>query len=188
MENLEAEGHIPSSRQKSCKSCVQGKRRCDRRLPLCSRCAKRSIPCVYAGPKTLRQFASPVVRQSSAVTLLPNEDLAYSLLHSDLVPNLRHLESASTEIGLHAAVMAMSESTPTLNMIPTNIPDDPMSLFTNWMSSEGMSPGHLSLTPVDQNLMFERPSSPLDKKNAMAYENMGEFCVSFTRCQNKSSN
>jgi len=35
------------TRQKSCDSCVQSKRRCDRRTPVCSVCAKRKVACTY---------------------------------------------------------------------------------------------------------------------------------------------
>ncbi|KAI0396607.1 hypothetical protein F5Y17DRAFT_455885 [Xylariaceae sp. FL0594] len=37
----------PAPRQKNCNSCVQAKRRCDRRTPTCSRCAEKMAPCVY---------------------------------------------------------------------------------------------------------------------------------------------
>lgn len=35
------------SRQKSCTICVEGKRRCDRQTPQCSRCAERGLKCTY---------------------------------------------------------------------------------------------------------------------------------------------
>ncbi|KAH9885674.1 hypothetical protein F4778DRAFT_498501 [Xylariomycetidae sp. FL2044] len=38
-------------RQKNCNSCVQAKRRCDRRMPCCTRCAQKSIPCIYSKSK-----------------------------------------------------------------------------------------------------------------------------------------
>lgn len=37
-----------ASRQKSCHACVKGKRGCDKRQPVCSRCEEKSIQCVYA--------------------------------------------------------------------------------------------------------------------------------------------
>lgn len=37
----------PASRQKSCNACVRSKRKCDKRAPVCSRCAERDEPCVY---------------------------------------------------------------------------------------------------------------------------------------------
>ncbi|KAF2739639.1 hypothetical protein EJ04DRAFT_508518 [Polyplosphaeria fusca] len=37
----------PPSRQKSCRECVRGKRKCTQELPRCKRCAKKNIPCGY---------------------------------------------------------------------------------------------------------------------------------------------
>ncbi|KAM7209602.1 hypothetical protein V8F20_000005 [Naviculisporaceae sp. PSN 640] len=48
-----------TSRQKSCNACVRGKRKCDRRAPVCSRCAERAEPCVY---KRRRLAASPGIQ------------------------------------------------------------------------------------------------------------------------------
>lgn len=36
------------SRQKSCHACVKGKRGCDKRQPVCSRCKEKNIQCIYA--------------------------------------------------------------------------------------------------------------------------------------------
>lgn len=48
MENSNAKaGALTKSKQKSCYSCVQSKRRCDRRAPTCSRCAKQRLDCTY---------------------------------------------------------------------------------------------------------------------------------------------
>ncbi|KAI1826987.1 hypothetical protein F4861DRAFT_463769 [Xylaria intraflava] len=38
---------MSASRQKNCNGCVQTKRRCDRRTPVCSRCVERGTLCVY---------------------------------------------------------------------------------------------------------------------------------------------
>lgn len=40
-------GASDRSRQRSCNACVRSKRRCDKRTPLCTRCAKRGLPCLY---------------------------------------------------------------------------------------------------------------------------------------------
>src|ERR1700756_664158 len=53
MEESTAIAGIPASRQKNCNSCVQAKRRCDRRTPICSRCAEKKIPCVYTKAKAI---------------------------------------------------------------------------------------------------------------------------------------
>ncbi|KAH8596290.1 hypothetical protein B0O99DRAFT_110933 [Bisporella sp. PMI_857] len=40
--------HLSSKRRKACNACVRAKRRCDLRLPQCSRCASRGSICGYA--------------------------------------------------------------------------------------------------------------------------------------------
>lgn len=37
-----------ASRQKSCHACVKGKRGCDKRHPVCSRCEEKKVRCIYA--------------------------------------------------------------------------------------------------------------------------------------------
>ncbi|KAH7133624.1 hypothetical protein EDB81DRAFT_762909 [Dactylonectria macrodidyma] len=38
---------VAASRQKSCNTCVRGKRKCDKRTPRCTRCAAKGLDCVY---------------------------------------------------------------------------------------------------------------------------------------------
>lgn len=46
MSDVLAPGSV-ASRQKSCNACVRGKRRCDKRTPVCTRCAEKQISCIY---------------------------------------------------------------------------------------------------------------------------------------------
>ncbi len=45
-----------ASRQKSCHACVKGKRGCDKRRPVCSRCQEKKIPCIYAKRTYIEAF------------------------------------------------------------------------------------------------------------------------------------
>lgn len=47
MEELALEASS-ASRQKSCHACVKGKRGCDKRHPVCSRCEEKRVQCIYA--------------------------------------------------------------------------------------------------------------------------------------------
>ncbi|KAK3335611.1 hypothetical protein B0T19DRAFT_13617 [Cercophora scortea] len=47
-ESASETSSLSNSRQKSCNACVRSKRRCDKRAPICSRCAERKERCVYA--------------------------------------------------------------------------------------------------------------------------------------------
>lgn len=45
-----------ASRQKSCHACVKGKRGCDKRHPVCSRCEEKNIQCIYAKRTYIEAF------------------------------------------------------------------------------------------------------------------------------------
>lgn len=54
MESINGEvgdGGQPASRQKSCDACVKSKRKCDKHMPVCRRCARRGYLCNYPNPK-----------------------------------------------------------------------------------------------------------------------------------------
>ncbi|KPM36099.1 hypothetical protein AK830_g10466 [Neonectria ditissima] len=38
---------VAASRQKSCNTCVRGKRKCDKKTPRCTRCAAKGLECIY---------------------------------------------------------------------------------------------------------------------------------------------
>lgn len=49
------------SRQKSCVSCAEGKRRCDRQTPQCSRCVGRGLECTYVKGSSAKQRQKSLV-------------------------------------------------------------------------------------------------------------------------------
>ncbi|PLB50913.1 hypothetical protein P170DRAFT_436003 [Aspergillus steynii IBT 23096] len=49
------------SRQKSCVTCAEGKRRCNRQTPQCSRCLARGLECVYLNSPPTRSRQQPVL-------------------------------------------------------------------------------------------------------------------------------
>src|SRR5436190_18331607 len=55
MEDSTVTDGLPKSRRNNCNSCVQVKRRCDRRTPICSRCAEKKIACIYGKTKVAGQ-------------------------------------------------------------------------------------------------------------------------------------
>ncbi|KAJ5267564.1 hypothetical protein N7478_010372 [Penicillium angulare] len=69
---------LTRSRQKSCVACAEGKRRCSRQSPQCSRCLARGIPCRYMN-------GSSAPRQSEAH---PNKQIAtaFPIYVNDLFP------------------------------------------------------------------------------------------------------
>ncbi|KOS20564.1 Peroxisome proliferation transcriptional regulator [Escovopsis weberi] len=56
---------VAASRQKSCNTCVRGKRRCDKQTPRCGRCAAKNLDCTYRRPRQ-RQAAAPAATAAAA--------------------------------------------------------------------------------------------------------------------------
>lgn len=54
-----------ASRQKSCNACVRGKRRCDKTMPRCTRCAAKGLDCVYQKLPPMPSHSSPSSSASS---------------------------------------------------------------------------------------------------------------------------
>ena len=76
-----------STRQKSCNTCVKGKRRCDKRSPRCSRCAAKGLDCVY------QKLPPGAMSSMPATSAAPPPNLSRSTTVSvsdvtDMVPDL----------------------------------------------------------------------------------------------------
>lgn len=51
----------PRSRQKSCVACAEGKRRCNRQTPQCSRCVGRGVKCTYVNGSSTKKHQKSLV-------------------------------------------------------------------------------------------------------------------------------
>ena len=82
-------GSGSASRQKSCNACVRGKRRCDKTMPRCTRCAAKGLDCVYAklppsaitmgvGPSS--SSADATAAAAAAAPMVVDADMSDSLL------------------------------------------------------------------------------------------------------------
>lgn len=65
-----------ASRQKSCNSCVLGKRKCDKTRPACDRCTARGVRCVYGGGRRPR---SELSQHTAAIPSPANHDAGVNL-------------------------------------------------------------------------------------------------------------
>ena len=65
-----------SSRQKSCNACVSSKRRCDKRTPVCGRCAKRRYVCVYGGEAGRKRALEDTTEGTVRPDTLPDPNAA----------------------------------------------------------------------------------------------------------------
>ena len=57
---MPAQSATHRSRQKSCVACAEGKRRCNRQTPQCSRCLTRGVQCTYVGLSTHQRKSQPL--------------------------------------------------------------------------------------------------------------------------------
>lgn len=82
------------SRQKSCVACAEGKRRCNRQTPQCSRCLVRGVQCTYIGVSTRPSHGQRILNSAH---MNPWEQCSDFSAHSPLVdPSLSDALSLST--------------------------------------------------------------------------------------------
>ncbi|KAK9351036.1 hypothetical protein V1523DRAFT_42148 [Lipomyces doorenjongii] len=65
------------SRQKSCIACADGKRRCNRQTPQCSRCLRRGVECVYINGPSAHQMNHTPLQQIDTETLEIFDQIIY---------------------------------------------------------------------------------------------------------------
>jgi len=169
---------VPKSRQKNCNSCVQAKRRCDRRAPICSRCVKKKTPCIY----DKNNVASQPDREDFELSYPSTGSQAFgSPACSPFVPRqspvVNYLEFMPMDFQLGFATTA----TESLQNYATDaaIGDDiTMNSFVNLMDNS-IAPNHDQwLVPMEQGPVTERSISPADEEILRAYGKMADFCVS----------
>lgn len=171
---------VQKSKQKNCDGCVQAKRRCDRRTPICSGCAKKKIACVYENAKVLGRtdtealdgFPPSIGRHvlgnsaSSPFALGRSSDEVYSgTVHADF------------QVGPAVAATASLQS---YVMGSTADGDVLMDSFIDFMGDISTPAPDIWLVPIEQAPVHEeRPSSPADEAVVKAYDKMAPFCVGF---------
>lgn len=181
MDDSAATGGPLKRRQKNCNSCVQAKRRCDRRSPLCSRCAKKNTACEYGKLGNRSDVNGGAEGLSPGSTRrLSFGSLPCSLFVPDLSPNLDHLgfmpersQADRTASGLGSVQDFMMDMDPSVD-ISLNRLDD----YT----------GNTALAMQDQWLV-QNPQAPYidcsstkaDEEIMRAYKKMTPLCVGLSR-------
>ena len=165
----------PKSRQKNCHGCIQAKRRCDRRMPTCSRCAEKKLDCVYG--KTSKAAGWP--HRDGFAPLFPAVGRATSatLACSAFVPS----PLDANYFGVTTTPTTTTAATDTDYMVHASIDDD-MSIdpFIDMMANASIPTQDLSHAQPDQSAVAERPVSPADEEITGVYDKMDELCVSAT--------
>jgi hypothetical protein len=162
MEDAMVTPTVQASRQKSCNSCVQSKRRCDRQTPVCTRCAEKKNTCVYGKEPEMEGGAFA----NSATSPFP----ADSLLHVDYL--------GSTQMG--ACLDAVTESVPSTVLDTVGGCHTDMNRFLDWdwMGEDGAANGHQWLVQAGLGIAVDRLSTPADEEIYRNYKKMNNLCVS----------
>lgn len=164
---------VLGSRQKNCNSCVQTKRRCDRRTPVCSRCAEKKIPCAYGRARVPLQTEHQGTQPGPQVEVLQFDSPGISLY--DSVPPF--------ELGcLDSLPMGSLPDAhgPASQPVPYSFASEDNSLdaFMDFVGNGDSSSPDRWLVPVDENIVIERPGTPADEEITNSYQKMATFCVS----------
>ncbi len=164
----------PASRQKNCNNCVQAKRRCDRRTPICSRCVEKKTTCVYSKSKTAHRSGKNTREPAAYTETLPLESPAYSPLNiPGLSFDMNYPESIST--GFHPEVAV--EPTPQSNHDTVSSRNISMDTFMHFIENNTSSPSDQWLIRTEEDHIPERPATPAEEEVVTAYSKM-VACVS----------
>ena len=161
-----------ASRQKNCNACVQSKRRCDRRTPICSRCLGRKISCAYGkAPADIgTESRDKSIGFAPYMGSLEFGGSAGSPFPPDLSLDVDYLEAQ--------LCAPIAESLRTSAMDAVSNEDSPNYPFMGLLDSSITGSSQQWLVPTDPVPIAERPSSPADGGAQKAHQKMAKLCVS----------
>lgn len=171
----------PASRQKNCHTCVQSKRRCDRRMPTCSRCAEKNVACDYSMTRTAIQ-AGRCVRQddrstafaTDATNLEPAAAL-HPLFGHDLGSEADYMRPIDADF-----VPDFSAESPLRLPVDTGSSDVLMGdLVDDFIGGDMLAATDQWLVAFDSDSVVERPDTPADEEITQSYQKMASICVSY---------
>ncbi|KAI0140705.1 hypothetical protein BJ166DRAFT_108787 [Pestalotiopsis sp. NC0098] len=172
---------IPPSRQKNCHTCVQSKRRCDRRMPICSRCAEKNVVCDYSMTRTAIQ-ADRRVRQDRSTTFATDATDLESAVASN--PLFGH------DLGSEADYMRPIDA----DFVPDFYAESPLRIPGDTGSNDVLMGDHVDnfigsdmpastdqwLVALDGDSVVERPDTPADEEITQSYQKMASVCNNIT--------
>ncbi|KAK3693911.1 hypothetical protein B0T22DRAFT_55622 [Podospora appendiculata] len=205
MEDFAAEmSSASTSRQKNCNACVRSKRRCDKRAPICSRCAERKDRCVYAktrgSPRQLPDFDATVTVDGGGGggegggggkggggpgpeaymvnSAAPSSFSAASFTDFALFDLLGHTISSPPSASVsHQTTGAIADGTK--DNVDTGA-DDP---FFNFTGIDSPPASEMWLMQAEPDLTLGRPGTPADERVMKSYERMSVLCAGFESWQ-----
>ncbi|KAI1758292.1 hypothetical protein F4782DRAFT_19679 [Xylaria castorea] len=155
-----ANAGMSASRQKNCDGCVQAKRRCDRRTPVCSRCVEKKATCVYSRFRT----ASRPEKHARKPTPCTESPLDFT----DLSFDMDYLEDIPTNFHTNLTI----ESTPNSIQDTISSNDVSMDTFMKLIGNNNSSSSDHWLSSTEEDYLPERPATPADEEVEKGYQNM----------------
>ncbi|KAI0449894.1 hypothetical protein F5B21DRAFT_492898 [Xylaria acuta] len=156
-----ANAGMPASRQKNCNGCVQAKRRCDRRTPVCSRCVEKKVACVYSKSRTAGR---PEKRAGE-----PTPCTGTSLDFTDLSFDMDYLEDIPTSLHTNVGM----EFTPNSIQDTISSSDISMETFMHLIgNSSSSSSDNWLLNNTEEDHLLQRPATPADDEVTRGYQQM----------------
>ncbi|KAI0539084.1 hypothetical protein GGR58DRAFT_264854 [Xylaria digitata] len=145
---------------------MSASRRCDRRTPVCSRCAEKKVACVYRKSGTANRRGkytrelTPCTEALSSGNPVPNiPGLSFDINYTENMPTgfLPDVEVESTS--------RFSYDTPSNSNIFTDT-------FLHLLDNNSPSSSDQWLITNEENHLVERPTTPADEEVVMAYQKM----------------
>ncbi|KAI3321266.1 hypothetical protein HD806DRAFT_503591 [Xylariaceae sp. AK1471] len=159
---------MSTSRQKNCNSCVQTKRRCDRRTPVCSRCVEKRIPCVYSKSNVAGR-PDRHGREQIPCTEAPSLGGAtYSPFAPGLSFDMDYVGNMLTDFRPDVAV----ESTPQPVPDTAASVDTSMETFFDFIGIAASPVPDRWLVPTEGGHLPGRPPTPADEEVMRGYQKM----------------
>ncbi|KAK9423954.1 putative Zn(2)-C6 fungal-type domain-containing protein [Seiridium unicorne] len=171
MQHSTVEGSALKSRKKNCDNCIQGKRRCDRQTPSCSRCAKKEHLCIYS--KTVS--ASDPTKDLEHMTYnqdLETDETGYSLFNPGSSHNVDHTGGLSTNPHRNDAIEYTPQRAGPTTSSGYTVLDDLLGLVNN--NREPIFDQWL--VAGNENLLGERLGLPVVEEITGTHEKMSSFC------------
>ncbi|TGJ79089.1 hypothetical protein E0Z10_g9674 [Xylaria hypoxylon] len=151
---IEENASIAASRQKNCNGCVQAKRRCDRRTPICSRCTEKNVACVYKKSKTANRRGKGTRELTPCTEALSNiPGLSFDMNYPENIPP-----------GFHPTPQSNHDTAPSSDTFMDN--------FFRFIDNNSLSSSDQWLIATEDDHLPERPMTPADEEAVMAYRGM----------------
>ncbi|KAI1148881.1 hypothetical protein F4825DRAFT_76212 [Nemania diffusa] len=158
---IEASVGVSASRQKNCNNCVQAKRRCDRRTPICARCAEKNMACVYGKTKAVNRLGKHARQPTDFTESLSFDNLDYSPLDMPgLSFDLNPFETIPT--GFHPSFA--TEATPQSTQDTPSGSDISVDAFMHFAGHNSSSSSDHWLVRPEEGYPSERPTTTAEEE------------------------